>query len=126
MIFVLLRFDLDVFRIIAKNGIFIFLILTLIEIAGQAYAWVNPGYKTLFIYPSKKYGWTYTPDIKFKYSEKHWYSREFSAVNQINSFGFRDLKRSFKKGKNTLRVALFGASIISGKESKFEDTIGQI
>jgi hypothetical protein len=126
MVFVLFRFGLKGARVIIINGLLILGIIVLIEVLGQFYAWLNPSYKTLLLYPSEKFGWTFPPGLEFKYTSKHWFAREYSAVNKINSLGFRDLERSFKKDKNVIRIALLGASIVAGKESDFKNTIGQI
>jgi hypothetical protein len=126
MIFVLFRLGLAGVQIILKNGAMILGVFILIEVLGQIYAWTNPSYKSLLLYPSEKFGWTYSPGLKFQFTGKHWYAREFSAKNNINSLGFRDVERSFEKDENVFRVALFGASIVAGKESEFENTIGRI
>ena len=125
MIFVLFRYELGGARTLLKKVIIVLAVLIFIEAAGQFYAWMNPSYSNLLLFPSEKLGWTYPPGMEFKHTSKYWYAREFSSVNKINSLGFRDLERSFNKEKNVVRVALFGASIVSGKESGFKDTVGQ-
>ncbi len=104
----------------------IFGILIIIEISGQVYAWFHPSYDVLTLEPNNKLGWTLPPNLEFNYTGNEWYAREYSALNRINSLGFRDLERTEKKEEGVIRVGVLGASMITSKENSFEDTITQI
>ncbi len=124
--FLVYRYQFRAIRILLKNTIAILGILVVIEILGQFYAWFHPSYDVLTLEPNNKLGWTLPPNLEFHYTGNEWYAREYSALNRINSLGFRDLERSEEKEEGVIRVGVLGASMITSKENSFEDTVPQI
>lgn len=97
-----------------------------VEIGGQIYAYLHPAYKVLPFAPDPFLGWRFIPNSEHIITGNHWYAREYSTTNKINSHGFRDFERKFKKNENTIRIGLLGDSMIAAREVAFEKTAGQL
>ncbi len=113
-------------KLLLANILFLLAIVTLIEIGGQIYAYLHPGYKVIPFKPHQVLGWRFIPNSEHIITGDHWYAREFSSKVKINSHGFRDFERATKKNKDTIRVALLGDSMIAAREVDFEKTAGQL
>ncbi|KMP11083.1 hypothetical protein UZ36_05590 [Candidatus Nitromaritima sp. SCGC AAA799-C22] len=113
-------------KILAAQILAITLLLSIIEGAGQIYAYLRPGYETLSAIPDKLTGWRPAPNLSYIYTGTHWYEREFRVEIKHNSQGFRDTERRPVKPSNTTRAVLLGDSFVEAKEVSFQNTPGQI
>ena len=116
----------NLLKILTAQVMTIAIVLTLVEIAGQLYAYSNPGYEALSAIPDRTVGWRLAPNLEYVHTGGHWYANEFSVEIKHNSQGFRDDNRSTKKPPGTTRIALLGDSFVAAKEVAFKNTPGQI
>ena len=116
----------NLLKILTAQVMTIAIVLTLVEIAGQLYAYSNPGYEALSAIPDRTVGWRLAPNLEYVHTGGHWYANEFSVEIKHNSQGFRDDNRSTKKLPGTTRIALLGDSFVAAKEVAFKNTPGQI
>ena len=115
-----------ILKILTAQVMTIAIVLALVEIAGQLYAYSNPGYEALSAIPDRTVGWRLAPNLEYVHTGGHWYANEFSVEIKHNSQGFRDDNRSTKKPPGTTRIALLGDSFVAAKEVAFRNTPGQI
>ena len=115
-----------ILKTLTAQVILIAIVLALIEVVGQLYAYSNPGYETLSAIPDRTVGWRLAPNLEYVHTGGHWYANEFSVEIKHNSQGFRDDNRSTKKPPGTTRIALLGDSFVAAKEVAFKNTPGQI
>ena len=113
-------------KLFLANILILLVVAIVIEVGGQTYAHFHPAYKVIPFIPHPILGWRFIPNSDHIVTEDYWYAREFSAKVKINSHGFRDFERAMKKGKNTVRIALLGDSMISARQVDFEKTAGQL
>ena len=114
------------FKLFLVN-IFVFsLIAATIELGGQVYAFFHPSYKIIPFLPHPKLGWRFIANSEHILTGNHWYAREFSSKVKINSHGFRDFERRFKKNQSIIRIALLGDSMFTGRQLQFNATAGQL
>ena len=116
----------EILKLLVTNILVFFAVALVVEVGGQVYAYFNPAYKVFPFVPHPSLGWRFIPNSKHIVTGDSWYAREFSAEVNINSHGFRDFERIFKKDKNTIRIALLGDSMISARQVDFEKTAGQL
>jgi hypothetical protein len=129
-----LSYFIFLFLYFKSRAIFIFLaslmciasLGVMLEIGGQLYGFLHPSYFNLALKPDPVLGWRFLPKTQYKYTQKHWYAREFSTTVKINSHGFRDLERKLQKSSNTIRIALLGDSLIAAREVEFGKTAAQL
>ena len=91
-------------KLLIANFITLLAVFTVIEGAGQIYAYFHRSYKILPFIPDPVFGWRFIPNSEHIMTGRHWYAREFNAKVKINSHGFRDFERSIKKEKNKLPI----------------------
>ena len=115
----------NLFLLLFSNILVFTVVIIIIEIGGQGYAYLNPAYKTISFVPNRILGWRFIPNSEHKITGNYWYAREFSVNLNINSHGFRDFERTIKKDKNTIRIALLGDSMIAAREVNFKKTATQ-
>lgn len=113
-------------KLFLANILILLVVAIVVEVGGQTYAHFHPAYKVIPFIPHPILGWRFIPNSDHIVTEDYWYVREFSAKVKINSHGFRDFERAMKKGKNTVRIALLGDSMISARQVDFEKTAGQL
>jgi hypothetical protein len=113
-------------HILAANILAIISFLILIELGGQIYVSFFPSYTALATQPDPVLGWKFVPNMKHRYTGKHWYAREYSAKVKFNTQGFRDKERAKTKDKNLFRVAILGDSIVAARQVGFEKTASQL
>jgi hypothetical protein len=66
-----------IFKILVAQVLTIVIVLILIEIAGKTYAYLNPGYETLYAIPDRIVGWKLTPNLEYNHTGNHWYENEY-------------------------------------------------
>ncbi len=113
-------------KLLIANFITLLAVFTVIEGAGQIYAYFHRSYKILPFIPDPVFGWRFIPNSEHIMTGRHWYAREFNAKVKINSHGFRDFERSIKKEKNKIRIAILGNSMVAARQLEFDKTAGQL
>ena len=116
----------NLLKILTAQVITLVVVLALIEVVGQLYAYSNPGYETLSAIPDRTVGWRLAPNLEYIFTGSHWYANEFSAKIKHNSLGFRDYNRNTEKPPGTTRIALLGDSFVEAAQVAFKNTPGQI
>ena len=115
-----------ILKILVAQALTVLIILALIEMVGQLYAFYKPAYETLSAIPDKVVGWRMAPNLEYVHAGHHWYEREFRAEVKVNSLGFRDYNRSAIKPADTTRIVVLGDSFVAAEEVSFKDTPAQV
>ena len=97
---------------IVKAILGILLVVVLVAIIGQVYAFFHPGYSNIILDPDPVIGWKFAPNIEFVHTGNNWYADELSVHHKTNFFGFLGPDRPFKKPADTARVVLMGDSFV--------------
>ena len=97
-----------------------------VELVGQVYAYMHPGYDVLFLKADPLFGWRIPPNMSFTWAGHEWYARNFSVKIQTNAMGFCDLPRTVEKPPGTVRIALLGDSMVEALQVPFEKNAGQL
>lgn len=97
-----------------------------VEIAGQLYAALHPGYHVVFLEPDRAVGWRQVPGLDWVWTGMSWYADDYSVPVKTNAWGFRDRERTLEKPDGVVRVALLGDSNIEAVQVPLEQTAGQL
>jgi lysophospholipase L1-like esterase len=97
-----------------------------IEIAGQLYAALHPGYEVVFLEPDRTVGWRQVPGLEWVWTGMSWYADDYSVPIKTNSWGFRDRERTPEKPDGVVRVAILGDSMIEALQVPLEQTAAQL
>jgi hypothetical protein len=116
----------NIFKILIAQALTVVVILSIVALVGQIYAFLNPSYENIDVIPDRQLGWKLVPNSIFTYTGVHWYKNEFKTQIKINSLGFRDKERNLKKQKDLIRMAVIGDSFVVAREVPFDKTPSQL
>lgn len=76
-------------------------------------------YRTLFLEPHPKVGWTHVPNFTYRWTGG---CREFDETHRTNSYGLVDKEWTKEKPFNTVRIAVLGDSYIDAVQVSRQET----
>ena len=116
----------NIFKILIAQSLTVVVILLVVALVGQIYAFLNPSYENIDVIPDRQLGWKLVPNSIFTYTGVHWYKNEFKTQIKTNSLGFRDTERTIKKQKDSTRMVVLGDSFVVAREVPFDKTPSQL
>lgn len=120
------RIRSDTGRVALTNVAAFFFVVAVLEVGGQTYAALHPGYSVLYLEPDQDLGWRPVPNFRYTWTGHHWYAIDFSAPIVTNTIGYRDLSATEAKPAGTERVALLGDSLVEALQVPYEATAGHL